>query len=179
MGTIYFGEYLNYLSQDLIQRYRSPSLSGHETPPSLTFARAISSTSASRQRKASSSRHGTARIYSFGQLHHLNTRTSSPLFKQVWTHIVTLTTMATSPTSSGSARLPCLYTTTPNTDSAISTPPQIHRTSAPDESWAESYDSDDPLFLVQGYCPQVHKMEQKGNRYPAGRSARYRTRTED
>jgi hypothetical protein len=57
--------------------------------------------------------------------------------------------------------------------------PRIHRTTAPDESWADSYDSDDPLFLIQGYCPQVHKMAQKGNRSPAGHSARYWTRTED
>ncbi len=43
----------------------------------------------------------------FGRLHHPNTRTSSPLFKQVWTHIPIPTTMVTYPTSSDSVKLPC------------------------------------------------------------------------
>jgi hypothetical protein len=54
-----------------------------------------------------------------------------------------------------------------------------YRTSAPDETWADGYNSDDPPYLVQGYCPQIHRMEQKGDRSPAGRVARFGSRTGD
>jgi hypothetical protein len=57
--------------------------------------------------------------------------------------------------------------------------PQIHRTSAPDETWVDGYNTDNPLYLVQGYCPQIHWLEQKGDCPPAGRVAQCGSRNGD
>ena len=50
--------------------------------------------------------------------------------------------------------------------------PRIQRVSAPD--WDDDDDATDPFFLVQGYCPQVNRIDrQPGDRTSGGRNVRF------